>query len=190
MGHRLIQFVIFFVGGFDDFTLHWLFLLTRASFLWRRGFDAVFTVVQDLVPEFTHDWEVGGEPLSVSLDVHDDELFPFGPVEICRFVLNEITGVEVQNFHTKLQLGHVMFGDLRFYFTRHGTFDFHQLPRLRDTIGRPPEPEMFGMWTQTNFVNNLTVSLFIEDARFIFILFAVSCRFITCKLFTDATLFQ
>ena len=86
--------------GFYERALCWWFDLFRSRPL--RGYFCaklvqMLAVVFDIVPKFSEDGETAHHPLAIALDSGHDKLLWIRPVEICRFILNEIRTFEVQN---------------------------------------------------------------------------------------------
>jgi hypothetical protein len=78
----------------------------------------------------------------------------------------------------------------RYNLSKWWTLNLDEFPRLCYTIGTSTEPVIYGMGTETKFMDNLSVSLFIEDPCLIFILFTVPRGCVPRELLTQTTLLQ
>src|SRR6056300_1930667 len=74
-----------------------------------------------------------------------------------------------------------MLGNRCFNFTRHWTLNFYKFPTFSDTIRASTEPCMNRVRDETQFMDDFTMSLFIENTSLIFVFFTMSCGFIAHK---------
>jgi hypothetical protein len=70
------------------------------------------------------------------------------------------------------------------------TLNFNQFPTFSDAIGTSTQKIVYGMGDETQFMYDLTVTLFIEYSSLIFVLLTVPCGGIAHKTWSKPTLLE
>lgn len=139
----------------------------------------------DSIPCRLHSWQIFSKPFAVPSDTDHHKLLSllwYNAFCTGRSVLNKITLIEVRNLELELDLRPIVLGNLGLDFARQWALYLDEKAVLCYTIGRRPEPRIFAMAYETNFVRFTAGALIIKITHEWFEKGSVSRRRVSLEL--------